>query len=281
MDPFVSADWLREHRDQVKLVDIRFYLDGRPGLPAYEAGHIPGAVYVELASVLSEPHDDDSAGRHPLPTPERFAGGLGAAGIADSDTVIAYDDAAGVIAARLVWMLRATGHRAALLDGGIAAWPQDELVSGPGEPMPAAEFAPVPWPIDRLASIDEVGEVSAALRGGATDVPVLIDARDRGRFAGGPDPVDPRSGHIPGARNVPTREHLDGEGRIGSPEELRATFALAGIGSDTPVISYCGSGVTACHNLLALEHAGLGEARLFPGSWSQWSRDASRAVEAD
>jgi thiosulfate/3-mercaptopyruvate sulfurtransferase len=269
MNPFVSSDWLNLHRDEVVLVDVRWYLDGRPGRPAYEAGHIPGAVFLELNEVLAAPHDDDSRGRHPLPTPERFAEGLKELGIGDDDAVVAYDDAGGVIAARLVWMLRAIGHDAALLDGGLSSWPAGQLHTDSPRPRPPATFTAQPWPAKLLASIDEV----AATRD------VLIDARDRGRFAGDADPVDPRSGHIPGAKNVPTREHLNSRGQIASPEQLRKTFAAAGIEPGTPVISYCGSGVTACHNLLALEHAGLGPARLFPGSWSQWSRDPNRPIE--
>jgi thiosulfate/3-mercaptopyruvate sulfurtransferase len=269
MDPFVSRDWLEQHRDAVVLVDIRWYLDGRPGRPSYEAGHIPGAVFLDLDAVLSAAHDDDSQGRHPLPEPERFAAGLAALGIGDQDAVVAYDDAGGVIAARLVWMLRATGHDAALLDGGLSAWPTADLHTNSPRPRPPASFTPQPWPPELLATVDEVA--------GTGDV--LIDARDRGRFAGGSDPVDPRSGHIPGAINVPTREHLDAEGRMASPAELRRTFSAAGIEPGTPVISYCGSGVTACHNLLALERAGLGPGRLFPGSWSQWSRDPKRPIE--
>ena len=269
MDPFVSVDWLKRHRNKVVLVDIRWYIDGKPGRPAYEGGHIPGALFLELSEVLAAPHDDESQGRHPLPTPERFASGLEELGIGDGDTVVAYDDAGGVIAARLIWMLRAIGHDAALLDGGLAAWPRADLHTGSPRPRPPATFTAKPWPQELLATIDEVAETADA----------LIDARDRGRFAGGPDPVDPQSGHIPGARNVPTREHLDSQGQIASPQELRKTFAAAGIGPGTPVISYCGSGVTACHNLLALERAGLGPARLFPGSWSQWSRDPNRPVE--
>jgi thiosulfate/3-mercaptopyruvate sulfurtransferase len=266
--PFVNVGWLREHRAEVVLVDIRWYLDGRPGRPAYEAGHIPGAVFVDMEQVLAAPHDDDRQGRHPLPSPERFADGLAQLGIGDGDTVIAYDDGGGVIAARLVWLLRAIGHEAALLDGGLAAWPADELHPDSPRPRPPAHFTPVLWPAERFATIDEVA---------ATD-DVLIDARDSVRFAGGPDPVDPRSGHIPGARNVPTREHLDAAGLIGDADSLRERFAQAGIESGTAVISYCGSGVTACHNLLALERAGLGPTRLFPGSWSQWSRDPERPI---
>jgi len=271
IDPFVSADWLRTRRSETIVADVRWYLDGRSGRAAYEAGHIPGAVFVDLDTVLSEPHEDDRGGRHPLATPERFAGGLAELGIGDEDTVIAYDDAGGVIAARLVWMLRAIGHDAALLDGGLAAWPAEDLHTGALRPRPPATFTPVPWPRELLISIDEVATTSS----------VLIDARNADRFAGGgPGPVDPRSGHIPGARSVPAREHLDAAGRIATPGRLRARFAQAGVTPDTTVVSYCGSGVTACHTLLAMEHAGLGPGRLFPGSWSQWSRDPDRPVEA-
>lgn len=271
IDPLVSAEWLRRHRDEVVLADVRWYLDGSSGPAAYEAGHIPDAVFVDLETVLSEPHDDDLRGRHPLPTPERFAGGLAALGIGDRDTVVAYDDAGGIIAARLVWLLRITGHEAALLDGGLQAWPADELHGGRPHPRAPAVFNPVPWPAARIAEIDEV----------ATTADVLIDARDHARFAGGADAHDPRSGHIPGARSVPTRDHLDGQGRFRPPEELRRAFARAGIEPGTPVVSYCGSGVSACHNLLALERAGLGPGRLYPGSWSEWSRDPQRPISTE
>jgi thiosulfate/3-mercaptopyruvate sulfurtransferase len=283
MDPFVSFDWLREHRDEVLLADVRWYGDGRAGRAGYEQSHIPGALYVELEEALSGPGEAADHGRHPLPTPERFAAGLAAAGIGDGDTVIAYDDAGGVIAARLVWMLRASGHQAALLDGGLGAWPAEELVSGPvaradGPPTGAAtqsgatHFTPTPWPAELLVDID--GAAQAAADGSA----VLIDARPADRFAGAPDALDPQAGHIPGARSVPTREHLSADGTIADAQTLRARFAAAGIEPGTAVISYCGSGVTACHNLLALERAGLGAGRLFSGSWSQWSRDSSRPI---
>jgi thiosulfate/3-mercaptopyruvate sulfurtransferase len=264
--PFVDIGWLVEHRDSVVVADIRFYIDERPGRPAYEAGHLPGAVYVELRDVLAEP-GTDAGGRHPLPSPRRFAAGLAAAGIGDGDTVVAYDDAGGVMAARLVWLLRAIDHPASLLDGGLSAWP-GELETGPFQRL-AASFTERPWPPERFVTIDDVA---------ATD-DLLIDARDAGRFAGGPDPVDPRSGHIPGARSLPTREHLRPDGRLLEMEALVSRFAAVGIEQDTNVISYCGSGVTACHNLLVMEAAGLGPGRLYPGSWSQWSRDESRPVE--
>lgn len=267
--PFVDADWLGQHRSEVVLVDVRWHLDGRSGRAAYETAHLPGAVFLELGEVLSAA-PSESEGRHPLPDPERFASGLGRLGIGADTTVVGYDDAGGAIAARLVWMLRALGQPAALLDGGLAAWP-GRLQTGPSPAREARSVPPRPFPDHLLATIDEVGGADA----------VLIDARDGARFAGGPDPVDPRSGHIPGARSLPAAGNLDAEGRMRPPAELRRRFAQAGVDGRRPVISYCGSGVSACHNLLALERAGLPPGRLYPGSWSQWSRDPQRPVETE
>lgn len=263
--PIVDTVWLTAHRDRVVLADVRFYLDGRSPRAAYEAGHLPGAVYVDLERWLAAPASPGE-GRHPLPSPETFAAGMSTCGIGDDTTVVAYDDAGGVIAARLVWMLRVLGHEAALLDGGLDAW------DGPLEitevPVSPTAFTARPWPCDRLTSADEA----------AAPENVTIDARQRERFAGAPDGVDPRAGHIPGARSLPCREHLGDDGRLLPVDVLRHRLAAVGIDGTTPVVSYCGSGVTACHNLLVLEHAGLGPGRLYPGSWSQWSHDASRPV---
>ena len=265
IDPIVDDVWLNAHLDEVVLADVRWYLDGRSGRAAYDSGHLPGAVFVDLDARLAA-HGDPSEGRHPLPEPSAFAAAMGSLGIGDDDTVIAYDDAGGVIAARLVWMLRATGHAAALLDGGIAAW------KGPLERAAAVRsacrFTPRDWPAERLASIDDAADPAN----------VVIDARPRERFRGEPDPVDPRSGHIPGATSVPCREHLDESGRLLGVAELRRRLGAAGVDASRPVVSYCGSGVTACHNLLVMEHAGLGAGRLYPGSWSQWSQDPARPV---
>jgi len=263
IDPFVSIDWLRSHLDAVVIADCRWYLDGRSGRAAYDAGHIPGAVFVDLDSALTRHADPADAGRHPLAEPADFAAAMGALGIGGDDTVIAYDDAGGVIAARLVWMLRVTGHEAALLDGGLDSW-DGELATAPAIRAPAA-FTTREWPADRLATIDD-----------AATGTVVIDARPRERYLGEPDGVDPRAGHIPGALSVPCRENVDEGGKVLPPEELRARF---GVDDATDVISYCGSGVTACHNLLAMEQAGLGRGRLFPGSWSQWSRDPARPAD--
>jgi thiosulfate/3-mercaptopyruvate sulfurtransferase len=262
--PFVDAAWPAEHRGVV-LADVRWYLDGRSGREAYDRGHLPGAVFVDLDAWLAGPATA-ADGRHPLPEPEVFARGMAVLGIGDDDTVIAYDDAGGVTAARLVWMLRATGHQAALLDGGLTAY--DGPLEQDAPERPRATFTPRPWPQARLAGMDDAADPAH----------VVLDARDRARFIGGEDPVDPRPGHIPGARSVPCRENVDGQGRLLAPGELRARFEAAGVSPGANVVSYCGSGVTACHNLLALEHVGFGPGRLYPGSYSQWSR-SDRPIE--
>ncbi|HTX47552.1 MAG TPA: sulfurtransferase [Solirubrobacteraceae bacterium] len=268
IDPFITSDWLHEHLGQVVVADVRWYLDGRAGLAEYHRGHVPGAVFVDLDAVLAAaPSAAD--GRHPLPEPETFAAALAELGIGDEDTVVAYDDAGGVIAARLVWMLRATGHEAAVLDGGIGAW-AGPLETGPPAVEAVGRFTARPWPRELLATIDEVASPSDS---------VLLDARDGPRFRGESEPVDPRPGHIPGARSLPVREHLGSDGRLLAVDELRARFEDVGVDRDVEVISSCGSGVTACHNLLLLEHLGLRPGRLYPGSWSQWSADPARPSE--
>ncbi len=239
------------------LADVRWYLDGSSGRDAYENGHLPGAVFVDLDAWLAADASPEQ-GRHPLPEPDVFAKGMALVGIGDNTTVVAYDDAGGVIAGRLVWMLRATGHDAALLDGGLTAY-EGELETG-SFTRPAAWFEARPWPADRLATMDD------AIHGKH-----VIDARPRPRFRGEGDDVDPRSGHIPGAVSLPCRESLDASGRFLPVEELRAKVAAVGIDEGDDVVSYCGSGVTACHNLLMLEHAGFGVGRLYPGSWSQYA----------
>ena len=240
------------------LADVRWYLDGRSGREAFDRGHLPGAVFVDLDRWLAA-HGSPAAGRHPLPSPETFAEGMGRLGIGDDDIVVAYDDAGGVVAARLVWMLRVTGHDAAVLDGGLAAYDGPLETSSPSRPP--AVFTARPWPADRLADIDDAGDPAN----------VVIDARDAKRFRGEVEPVDPRPGHIPGALNVPCRANLDEQGRFLPADELRRRFTEAGVTEDSDVVSYCGSGVTACHDLLALEVAGFGPGRLYPGSWSQYS----------
>ena len=264
--PVVDITWWQNRREGVVLADVRWYLDGRSGLNAYHQGHLPGAVFVNLDRWLSGA-GSPREGRHPLPDPEVFAQGMARLGIADNSTVVAYDDVGGVIAARLVWMLRATGHDAALLDGGLGVY------HGPLEQVSPsflpAVFTPRPWPGERLADINNAADPANT----------VLDARTRERYRGEHDPLDPRPGHIPGARNLPCRENLDKHGRFLPVEQLRQRFQAVGVTNGVSVISYCGSGVTACHNLLALELAGLGHGRLYPGSWSQYSHASDRSVE--
>ena len=278
--PIVDLAWLAEHQADVVVADVRWYLDGRSGRAAYDAGHLPGAVFVDLDRWLAA-HGSPAEGRHPLPEPEVFAEGMGTLGIGDDSVVVAYDDSGGIIASRLVWMLRVTGHDAALLDGGLGAW-RGELSRAEVQ-LPPADFAVAPWPAERLASIDDAARPGPGV--------TVIDARQRDRFLGGPDPVDPRSGHIPGARSLDCRGNLGPDGRLLPVSVLQQRFSAVGIegeigsgsqdGTANDVISYCGSGVSACLNLIAMEHAGLGGGRLYPGSWSQWSNDFERPVATD
>lgn len=270
IDPVVDVGWLEAHRDAVVLLDVRWALGGPPGRDAYREGHLPGAVFVDLDEQLAAPASAE-AGRHPLPTPEDFAAAMSAVGVGDGATVVVYDDSKGSSAARAVWMLRVLGVDAALLDGGLGAWPgpreAGEVVAAP------ATFTARPWPAALILDADTTASLAAA------GTPVL-DARVAGRFTGeAPVPADPRPGHIPGAVNAPWPANLDADGRFRSPDELRAQYADLGVspGGEAPVL-YCGSGVTASLDLLALERAGIEGARLYPGSWSQWAADETRPV---
>jgi thiosulfate/3-mercaptopyruvate sulfurtransferase len=266
IDPIVSVEWLRENRDAVSLCDVRYYLDGRNGRDAHLAGHLPNAAFIDMDTVLASPAGP-IVGRHPLPTPEAFAQGLGAAGIGPDSTVVVYDDLGGMVAGRLVWMLRVLGQDAALLDGGIGAW-DGPLETGPVVPTPVT--CPVrPWPAEAIVDADAV--VAHVDAGG-----VLADSRAPERYRGDVEPVDSRAGHVPGAVNLPFSENLGPDGRFRPLEELRLRFEEAGVGADA--VFYCGSGVSACHNLLAVEAAGLGLPRLYVASWSGWSSDPDRPV---
>src|SRR4051812_7235860 len=189
--PLVDADWLTAQRDpSLVIADVRWYLDGRSGRDAYEAGHIPGAVFVDLETVLAA-DPSTGAGRHPLPDPGVFAGGLGRLGIADDAFVVAYDDAGGAVAARLWWMLRAVGQEAAVLDGGIASW-TGSVETGPGTDRSTVARTPKPWPPNAIVSADDVAAVSEGRVPGVR----LVDARAPERYQGDVEPVDPRAGHI-------------------------------------------------------------------------------------
>ncbi len=266
IEPIVTRGWLEENLQASTVCDARKYLDGRDAESSYLEGHLPGAIFVDLDSVLaSEP--GPIVGRHPLPDPDTFATGLGALGIGNDDTVIAYDDLGGAFAARLVWMLRVLGQPAALLDGGLAAW-TGTIERGPVAVNPVPR-QPLPWPPGAVADADDVAQQLAA--GG-----VVIDSRASARYRGEVEPLDPQAGHVPGAINLPFADNLDDRTQFLSVDRLRGRFE--GAGADGNSIVYCGSGVTACHNVLAIEAAGLGRPRLYVGSWSGWSSDPERPV---
>lgn len=272
LPPVMPASWAARPLDGLVFADVRWYLDGRSGHDAYLAGHLPAAVWVDVDTTLSDP-PDPAGGRHPLPSPQDFARRLGRLGIGDDDVVVAYDDAGGCFAARLVWLLRRTGQRAALLDGGLAAWP-GPLATGEVT-RPSVSRRVNPWPADLLRTADQV-QASASSPG-----TVLLDARARDRYTGATTlPGESRAGHIPGARSAPWTGNLRADGRFLTPAELRVRFADYGAEDAEDVVIYCGSGVTACHDLLAIERAGLPLASLFVGSWSAWSADQDRPVKA-
>lgn len=264
LPPFVSAEWLRAHLDEVLPADVRWYLDKRSGRAAYSAGHLPGAVFVDLDDALAAPLGDGRHGRHPLPDPGSFADAMSRLGIGDDVPVVAYDDAGGLVAARLAWMLRALGHPAAVLDGGLQGF-AGELTQAEPRQSPRC-FTPRPWPPALLAGLEAASDPAN----------LVLDAREPARYRGEVEPVDPRAGHIPGARSLPARENLGASGSLLPLEELAARLRGVGVDGRRPVVSYCGSGVTACHNLLVIEHAGLGHGRLYPGSWSEYCSDPAR-----
>ncbi len=255
--------------DDLAIIDCRFSLAApERGEAEYLEGHIPGAVYAHLDRDLSGPMTGTN-GRHPLPSVEHMAERFSSWGIDEPVRVVVYDDAGGQYAARLWWILRSLGHaRVTLLDGGIPAWRtvRGELRTGREERAPR-DFRPRPHP-DMAVGIASLGQY------------LLVDARAGERFRGATEPLDPVAGHIPGARNHPTSANLDEQGRFLAPEILRSRFDdVLGATPAESVVSYCGSGVTACHNLLAMEIAGLHGARLYPGSWSEWCSDSGRGVE--
>jgi thiosulfate/3-mercaptopyruvate sulfurtransferase len=252
------------------LVDVRWSLGGPPGAEAYQAGHLPRAVYVDLDNALAgEPGE---GGRHPLPDPDSLQRDLRAAGVRGGHPVVIYDDADGSIAARAWWLLRWAGHaEVAVLDGGYAGWSADGRATTRDIPEPVpGDIAVRPGGMPVLDA-DQAGLLA---RDG-----VLLDARAHPRYTGEVEPVDPRAGHIPGALNAPFSEHLGPDGHWLSPEELATHFAGLGVTDDGRVGAYCGSGVTASSVVLALEVAGHGEpAALYTGSWSHWSWDPNRPV---
>ena len=263
----VDSSWL--------IADCRYNLkDEDWGRAQYLSGHIPGAVFVDLAHDLAGARTGTN-GRHPLPSPETIATTFGHLGIGAGTQVVAYDQDAGPYASRLWWMLRYVGHDAvAVLDGGWAKWLREgRPARSCEEQRPAATFTPRLRP-DMFVTVDE-----AATRLGNPGV-LFVDARSPERFEGQPDPLDNVFGHIPGARNRFYKNNLAEDGTMRPPDALRADFTrVLGDRSADQAVMYCGSGITACENLLAMEYAGLRGAKLFAGSWSEWESDSKRPVE--
>jgi thiosulfate/3-mercaptopyruvate sulfurtransferase len=261
----ISVPELHARISDVRLLDVRWQLGVPDGRPAYLAGHLPGAVYVDLESTLSA-HGDPKDGRHPLPDRASLQDAVRAWGIDDGDTVVAYDASGNLAAARAWWLLRNAGlPDVRLLDGGLAAW------TVAGLPLESGEVTPVPG----TATLTDGGLPTIDIddAAGWPEHGVLLDARAGERYRGEFEPVDPRAGHIPGAISAPTAENLADDGTFLPADVLRERFAKLG----DEVAVYCGSGVTAAHTIAALQIAGI-DAALYPGSWSQWSNHPDRPV---
>lgn len=271
MGPTIAAEELAELLKTARapaLLDVRWELSTGPDRDAYLSGHIPGAVFIDLDRDLAA--EPGSGGRHPLPEPEAFGAAMRAAGVSAARPVVAYDAANSTAAARAWWLLRYFGHpEVAVLNGGLDAW---TAAGGPLErepPTPApGDFVPQPGGMPLL-------EAAGAARLAATGV--LLDARAAERYRGEREPIDPVAGHIPGACNRPATSNLDATGRFLHPRALRPAFEQLGVRDGVEVGAYCGSGVTAAHEVLALELAGF-PAALYAGSWSEWITDPSRPV---
>ncbi|MGW7433567.1 sulfurtransferase [Streptomyces sp. NPDC054861] len=268
MKPIISASELASESVGARppvLLDVRWSLGGPPGRPAYESGHLPGAVYVDLDAELAGP--PGAGGRHPLPDLDVFGAAMRRAGVSADTPVVVYDGGLGWGAARAWWLLRWTGHPdVRVLDGGLAAWP-GELSSRTPAPEPG-DFVPVPG----AAGVLDADGAAALARSG-----LLLDARAAERYRGDVEPIDPVGGHIPGAVSAPTTENVAEDGRFLPAEALAARFAALGASDATAVAVYCGSGVSGAHEILALELAGI-RASLYAGSWSEWSTDPGRPV---
>lgn len=275
-NPLIDATELAEMTHTVTgagvvVLDVRWRLVGPSPAELYAGGHLPEAIGVDLDRELAGPVGDGDRGRHPLPESDMWQATLRRWGVRADSTVVAYDDAGGNSAARAWWLLRWAGVAdVRVLDGGIAAWVDAGL--------PLSTDVPVPDPGDvvvrpgGMPTLDAAGAAALPLAGG-----VLLDARAEPRYRGEVEPVDPVAGHIPGARSAPTSGNVDGDGRFLEPARLRERFAALGVRPDQPVGAYCGSGVTAAQEVLALEIAGMAAA-LYPGSWSEWVADPRRPV---
>lgn len=263
--PLINAAELRQRLGDVTVLDVRYRIGGPPGHDEHAAGHVPGAAYVDLDAELAAAPGE--RGRHPLPDLGDFETAMRRAGVREDRPVVVYDDWEGRAAARAWWLLRFHGHeQVRVLDGGWSAW-----VTGGGEVSTTTarpedgDFTARPGGMP----VVEADEVLATA--------VLVDARAPERYRGEVEPIDPVAGHVPGAVNVPTTENVGPDGRFRSADELRATYAAVGATVGAHVAAYCGSGVTAAHDVLAMEVAGV-RAALYPGSWSEWVADPGRPV---
>jgi len=271
-DILISADELAqrlERGERVRILDVRWRLDRPDGRPEYLAGHIPGAVYVDLDHELAE-HGASTDGRHPLPSTAVLQAAARRWGLDDGDAVVVYDDLKSLSAARAWWLLTDAGVGGVrILDGSLRAWTGAGFALEEGDVV--AEPGAVTLTPGRLAqlTIDEAADLAES--------GVLLDVRAAERYRGDTEPIDPRAGHVPGARNLPTTENVDADGRFLAPDALRERFAAAGAAPGEPVGVYCGSGITASHAFVALTLAGF-EPQLYPGSWSQWSNHPDRPV---
>lgn len=255
--------------DAPRVLDVRWSLAVPDGRPAYVAEHIPGAVYVDLDSQLAAPAST-AEGRHPLPGLTAFENAARSWGLRAGDAVVVYDDASGMAAARAWWLLRYAGVAdVRLLDGGLSAW------RAAGAPVESGDVEAERGDIELTW-----GHLPVIDADGAEDFPssgILLDARAGERYRGEVEPIDSRAGHVPGALSAPTAQNVGPDAKFVPAEALRERFAALGVDGSRPVAVYCGSGVTAAHQIAALASIGI-EAALYPGSWSQWSGDPERAV---
>lgn len=264
--PLIPAAELATRLADVTVLDVRYAM--APQQEQYAEGHLPGAVYVDLDTVLADP-PGGGRGRHPLPDPSLFGSAMRTAGVSSGRPVVVYDDWEGRAAARAWWLLRFHGHPdVRFLDGGWSGW-----VAAGGA---VSALAVTPDPGDFVPSGG--GGMTVVDASTVLDVDVLVDARAGERFRGEIEPIDPVAGHLPGAANVPTTDNLDAAGFFRTAEELRAAYDGVGARAGASVAAYCGSGVTAAHAVLAMEVAGVAAA-LYPGSWSEWVSDPDRPVE--
>lgn len=272
--PLVSAEWLESRlgSDDLVIADVRWYLDEpERGFDAYRRSHIPGASYFHLEEDLSA---DSGPGRHPLPDPTDFVATLGSRGISSQSRVICYDDRGGAVAARLWWMLEAIDHPGGVqvLDGGLTTWESHGFPTVAG----VEESDPVDYRVDQAVAFR--GIVDAERLEKDPGRVALLDARSPERYLGEEEPIDPVAGHIPTAINAFYGHNLADDLRFKASSDLKAHYESLGVGDASGVVAYCGSGVTACHDLLAMTVAGLGRGYLYPGSWSDWGTSGRDVV---